>query len=149
MSVSMHRVRTVRAYDLRVRGDGTRVLVDRLWPRGLSKQRADFDEWQKDVAPSTGLRKWYGHKPELFDEFSARYRAELEDPVRVSILSHLFAVARHGNLTLVTASKAVEISEAAVLVSILTAQSLPAASANNRSHRPDLAAKATDDKEVC
>jgi uncharacterized protein YeaO (DUF488 family) len=115
----LHHVRIARAYDPRVRGDGTRVLVDRLWPRGLSKQNADFDEWQKDVAPSNVLRQWYGHDPDLFDDFSARYRAELEDPVRARIVSHLAAIARHGNLTLVTASKAADISEAAVLVGIL------------------------------
>lgn len=145
MSVRAHRVRVGRAYDPRVRGDGTRVLVDRLWPRGLTKQRADFDEWQKDVAPSTALRKWYGHDPDLFDEFSARYRAELADPVRARIMSHLFAVARHGNLTVVTASKAFEISEAAVLVAVLVAEVPPAV---NRSHAPVAARAAADDREV-
>ncbi|MEA9985963.1 DUF488 domain-containing protein [Subtercola sp. RTI3] len=148
MSVSAHRVRIGRAYDSRVRGDGIRVLVDRLWPRGLSKERADFDEWQKDVAPSPVLRQWYGHDPDLFDEFSARYRAELEDPVRARILVHLFAVARHGNLTMITASKAAEISEAAVLVSILNGESRSATAANDRSHTPDLAA-ATNEQKVC
>ncbi|MDY7544564.1 MULTISPECIES: DUF488 domain-containing protein [unclassified Cryobacterium] len=126
MSVVAHRVRISRAYDARVRGDGTRVLVDRLWPRGLSKQRANFDEWQKAVAPSTALRQWYGHDPKLFAEFSARYRSELAYPVQAKVLSHLFAVARHGNLTVLTASKSVEISEAAVLVAILNDERSPA-----------------------
>ena len=148
MSVNAHRVRVGRAYDARVRGDGTRVLVDRLWPRGLTKQRADFDEWQKDVAPSTALRRWYGHDPALFDEFSTRYRAELAEPVRARVMSHLFAVARHGNLTLVTASKAVEISEAAVLVSILNGGSQPGTVANDGSQRPGSAAAATGEREV-
>lgn len=148
MSVRAHRVRVGRAYDARVRGSGTRVLVDRLWPRGLSKQRADFDEWQKNVAPSTGLRQWYGHDPDLFDEFSTRYRAELEDPVRARVMSHLFAVARHGNLTLVTASKSVEISEAAVLVAILNGGSQPGARANDASQKPGFAATATGEREV-
>nr|WP_201799368.1 DUF488 family protein [Subtercola vilae] len=114
-------MRVGRAYDARVRGDGVRVLVDRLWPRGLSKGAADFDEWQKAVAPSTALRQWYGHDPVLFEEFSARYRVELEDPDRARILSHLRALARHGNVTVLTASKAADISEAAVLVGILRA----------------------------
>ena len=58
--------------------DGYRVLVDRLWPRGVSKERAELDEWCTDVAPSTELRTWFGHRPERFDEFAARYRVELE-----------------------------------------------------------------------
>ena len=148
MSVSEHHVRIGGAYDSRARGDGTRVLVDRLWPRGLSKERADFDEWQKDVAPSTGLRQWYGHDPDLFDEFSARYRAELEDPAQARIMVHLFAVARHGNLTMITASKAVEISEAAVLASILNGETQYGTVANDGSHKPHLAA-ATGDRGVC
>jgi uncharacterized protein YeaO (DUF488 family) len=117
-----HHIRVGRAYDERARGDGTRVLVDRLWPRGLSKDRADFDEWQKGIAPTTALRKWYGHDPDLFTEFVVRYRKELQDPTRAEILTHLAALARHGNLTVVTASKAVEISEAAVLVHLLSAE---------------------------
>lgn len=115
-----HRVRIGRAYDARAWGDGARVLVDRLWPRGLSSQRAEFDEWQKDIAPSTSLREWYGHDPDLFTEFTTRYREELKDPARAEILMHLAALARHANLTLLTASKASEISEAAVLVQLLT-----------------------------
>ena len=145
MSLGDRSLRVGRAYDARVRGDGVRVLVDRLWPRGLSKQRADFDEWQRDVAPSTGLRQWYGHDPELFDEFSARYRVELADRVKSRIMSHLFAVARHGNLTVVTASKAVEISEAAVLVSILNGETLPA---DDSSQGPAVKAPAPPDREV-
>ena len=64
-----HPVRTGRIYDERIRGDGVRVLVDRLWPRGLSKESAQIDEWCKEVAPSTALRKWYGHGPQRFEEF--------------------------------------------------------------------------------
>jgi uncharacterized protein YeaO (DUF488 family) len=66
-----------RIYDDVSEKDGYRVLVDRLWPRGVSKERAQLDEWNKDIAPSTGLREWFGHKPERFEEFSVRYRAEL------------------------------------------------------------------------
>ncbi|MGZ4521264.1 MAG: DUF488 domain-containing protein, partial [Mycobacteriaceae bacterium] len=74
---SKHDVNVRRAYDEPGAGDGARVLVDRIWPRGLSKERADFDEWCRTVAPSTELRKWYAHDPERFEEFGRRYRTEL------------------------------------------------------------------------
>lgn len=119
--VSDHKVQVRRAYDEPVRGDGKRVLVDRIWPRGLSKQKAGFDEWCKQVAPSTQLRKWYNHDPERFTEFGVRYRRELEEPERAEVLEHLRALARHGNLTLITATKDAEISEAAVLANMLKA----------------------------
>ena len=90
-----HAVKVGRPYDPRKRGDGLRVLVDRIWPRGLTKERADLDEWCKQIAPSTGLRKWYGHDPERFEEAEKR------------------------NLTLLTASKRVDISEAVVLAEVL------------------------------
>ena len=95
--------------------DGQRVLVDRLWPRGLSKERAHLDEWCKDVAPSTGLRQWYGHDPGRFEEFARRYRAELDEPERAAAYSQLRELAAHGPLTLLTAAKRSDISEAAVL----------------------------------
>jgi uncharacterized protein YeaO (DUF488 family) len=112
-------VRVRRAYDARVRGDGHRVLVDRIWPRGLSKEKADLDDWCKAVAPSTTLRKWYGHDPKRFDEFGRRYRAELEEPERAEALQHLRNLAKQRNLTLLTATKHADISEAAVLVELL------------------------------
>ncbi|WP_174776935.1 DUF488 domain-containing protein [Cryobacterium algoritolerans] len=117
--VSKHQVKVGRAYDESARGDGQRVLVDRIWPRGLSKGEADFDEWCKQVAPSTELRKWYNHDPERYAEFGVRYRVELEEPERAEAVEHLRALARHGNLTLITATKQAEISEAAVLVELL------------------------------
>jgi uncharacterized protein YeaO (DUF488 family) len=117
--MSRQRVHVRRAYDERQRGDGARVLVDRLWPRGLSRERADLDEWCKDVAPSPELRKWYAHDPERFAEFRRRYRAELRQPARAEALRHLQALHRRGNLTLLTATKAPEISEAAVLQELL------------------------------
>ena len=116
---SKHEVRVRRAYDEPVRDDGARVLVDRIWPRGLSKERADFDEWCKAVAPSTTLRKWYGHDPERFEEFGRRYRAELEEPERAAALRHLRDLATHGTLTLITATKHADISEAVVLADLL------------------------------
>lgn len=116
-------VRVRRAYDKPERGDGTRVLVDRMWPRGLKKQDANFDEWCKAVAPSAALRKWYGHDPERFGEFGRRYRAELEDPGRAEVLGHLRDLVSRGTPTLLTATKHAEISQAAVLADLLGADS--------------------------
>ena len=74
-----------RIYESASEGDGRRCLVDRLWPRGISKERARLDEWAKDVAPSPALCAWFGHKPELFAEFSEKYRAELDvDPEKTA-----------------------------------------------------------------
>src|SRR3954454_8966047 len=118
-AMSRRRVSVGRVYDERRRGDGVRVLVDRLWPRGLSRERADLDEWCKDVAPSPELRRWYAHDSERFAEFRRRYRAELREPARAEALDHLRALAKRRNLTLLTATKSPEISEAAVLHDLL------------------------------
>lgn len=114
------RVQVRRIYDAPMPDDGARVLVDRLWPRGVSKERAHLDEWCKQIAPSTELRTWYHHAPELFDEFSRRYTAELDDPEPAAALAHLKDLAGHATLTLLTATKNPDISEAAVLSAILT-----------------------------
>ena len=113
-------VRVRRVYAEPQPDDGTRVLVDRLWPRGVSKARAALDEWCKHVAPSDELRKWYGHDPARFEEFARRYRRELEDPGRAEALAHLRALASDGPVTLLTATKQTAISEAAVLAAVLT-----------------------------
>ena len=105
--------------DQRRRGDGLRMLVDRLWPRGLSRERADLDEWCKDVAPSPELRKWHAHDPELFTEFRRCYRAELHEPHAPTHSTTSRTLARRRNLTLLTATKLPEISEAAVLRELL------------------------------
>lgn len=115
-----HHVKVGRVYDEPAQGDGARVLVDRIWPRGLSKEKAQLDEWCKAVAPSTALRKWFQHDPERFAEFSHRYHAELDEPERAEALQHLRDLARQGALTLLTASKRADISEATVLVNLLT-----------------------------
>jgi uncharacterized protein YeaO (DUF488 family) len=112
-------VRLRRVYEPATSGDGKRILVDRVWPRGLSKEKARLDEWEKDVAPSTELRKWYGHSPEKFDEFTRRYEAELDEPDRAEALRHLRELAGDGTITLLTATKDVDISQAAVLASLL------------------------------
>ncbi len=112
-------VQVRRAYDAPERGDGTRVLVDRIWPRGLTKIKAELDEWCKEVAPSTKLRKWYSHDPARFEEFSRRYHAELKQPERSDALAHLRDLAKDRTLTLLTATKQPEISEAEVLAEML------------------------------
>ncbi len=101
-------------------GNGQRVLVDRLWPRGVSKERAALDEWAKDVAPSDGLRRWYGHEPTKFSEFAARYRAELALAPGRDAVDRLRALAEKSPVTLVTATRDVERSGAAVLLDVLT-----------------------------
>lgn len=100
--------------------DGTRVLVDRVWPRGISKEKAALDDWNKDVAPSTELRKWYGHDPEKFEEFSERYRKELDTKQGKEALDALRESVRGKRLTLLTASKAADISQAEVLKDLLS-----------------------------
>ncbi|GAA2242722.1 DUF488 family protein [Kitasatospora cystarginea] len=95
--------------------DGVRVLVDRVWPRGLRKDAGAFDVWMKEVAPSTELRRWYGHDPERYGEFRRRYLAELRDPDHQEALRSLTEIADSGPLTLLTASRDVDHSQAAVL----------------------------------
>ena len=113
-------VRVRRVYDEPHPDDGTRVLVARRWPRGMSKTRARLDQWYPAVAPSTQLRTWYHHQPERFDEFTRRYLHELTQPDRADALAHLRDLAESGPLTLLTATKAAGISEAAVLATLLT-----------------------------
>ena len=112
-------IRVRRIYDDPVPEDGTRVLVDRVWPRGLRKDAAHLDDWAKDVAPSSELRTWYGHDPAKFGEFRVRYTAELAQPGPQAALSRLRALAAKGPVTLLTATKAIDISQAAVLAQLL------------------------------
>ncbi|YCK35775.1 DUF488 domain-containing protein [Actinomadura sp. ATCC 39365] len=116
-----NKVRVRRVYEEPAPDDGARVLVDRLWPRGLAKADAHLDEWCKQVAPSTELRTWYRHEPDRFAEFGHRYRDELAEPERAEAVAHLRELAGKGPLTLLTATKEPEISEAAVLAELLGA----------------------------
>ena len=116
------RVTVKRVYDAPTRRDGVRILVDRLWPRGLAKEDAHLDQWCKELAPTTALRKFYGHRPERFGEFSRRYRAELDEPERVAALKGLQRLANRRHVTLLTATRDVEHSGAAVLAAILRAR---------------------------
>ena len=113
------KVQVRRIYEKPTPGDGTRVLVDRIWPRGLTKAKAALDEWCKEVAPSTELRKWYSHDRERFEEFGRRYRAELKEPERADAMAHLRKLAKGRPLSLLTATRQPEISEAAVLAELL------------------------------
>lgn len=114
--IELHRV-----YDDRGREHaGYRVLVDRLWPRGVTKADAAVDEWLKDAAPSTELRRWYGHDVARFEEFARRYRAELRRTPASAAVDHLIELARTNRLTLVTATRDVEHSGARVLHQLVT-----------------------------
>lgn len=104
-----------RVYEDPLPVDGLRVLVDRVWPRGMTKNAAHLDEWIKDVAPSTPLRRWYGHRPERFTEFRRRYLAELADPQPAAAMSRLRELTRTRRVTLLTATRDVDHSQAAVL----------------------------------
>lgn len=112
-------VRLGRIYDTATEQDGHRVLVDRLWPRGMTKARAEIDEWCKQVAPSTALRKWYHHDPGRFGEFRRRYRLELETGEQASALRHLQTLTTDRVVTLLTASTNPSTSEAEVLAELL------------------------------
>jgi uncharacterized protein YeaO (DUF488 family) len=110
-------IKLKRAYERAEPSDGFRVLVDRLWPRGLSKEKAHIDEWLPDIAPSTELRKWFGHDPEKWPEFQRRYRAELTTKKR--LLEKLLGDAAGRDITLVYASRELRYNNAAVLKEVL------------------------------
>jgi uncharacterized protein YeaO (DUF488 family) len=110
-------VRLKRAYESPDAGDGTRVLVDRLWPRGVKKAEAAIDRWAKDLSPSTDLRKWFGHDPERWPEFRKRYIEELR--AHPEQIDELRALARQGPVTLVYAARDEEHNDAVVLRDVL------------------------------
>ena len=110
-------IRLKRAYEPASPSDGYRVLVDRLWPRGVSKKRAKLDEWLKELPPSTELREWFGHEPSRFPEFRRRYIGELRRQ-RVQ-LTELRRRAREGTLTLVYSAHDSEHNDAVVLAEVL------------------------------
>jgi len=111
-------VRTKRIYEDPDPEDGTRVLVDRLWPRGVSKEEAQLDGWMQEVAPSDDLREWFDHDPDRWDEFSERYRDELDD--RSELVDRLLECAQSGTLTLLYAAADEEHNNAVVLADYLT-----------------------------
>ncbi|GGW44079.1 MULTISPECIES: DUF488 domain-containing protein [Streptomyces] len=112
-------VRVRRVYDPPEPGDGVRVLVDRLWPRGLAKDAARVDEWPKGLTPSNELRRWYHAGEGSYEEFARRYEAELAEPEAAGLLDRVRELADAGPVTLLTAVKEPEHSHAAVLVRLL------------------------------
>jgi uncharacterized protein YeaO (DUF488 family) len=112
-----HRIKLKRAYDPPARDDGIRILVDRLWPRGVKKTAASIDEWMKEIAPSTSLRKWFSHDPSKWQEFRRRYQKEIaEHPIE---LDRLRALVQHGPITLVFSARDQEHNDAVVLRDML------------------------------
>ncbi len=110
-------VRTKRAYEPPEAGDGYRVLIDRLWPRGVSREEARLDEWARELAPSSELRQWFGHDPARYEEFRGRYLAELG--LQAEKLRELRGRARRGTVTLVYAARDTEHNDAVVLAELL------------------------------
>jgi uncharacterized protein YeaO (DUF488 family) len=111
-------IRIKRAYDPPEASDGLRVLIDRLWPRGMPKAKLKLDAWVRHLAPSNALRKWYRHDPEKFAEFRKRYRAELD--AQGEGLAELRAAVKGRTVTLLTATKELDLSHATVLRELLT-----------------------------
>jgi uncharacterized protein YeaO (DUF488 family) len=117
MPTKIKRVAIKRVYDEPQAGDGTRVLVDRLWPRGLTKEKAKVDRWLKEIAPTTELRKWFAHDPKKWAEFQSRYLDELKlYSEQIELLKH---EAKRGPITLLYGAKDEEHNEAVVLQKIL------------------------------
>ncbi|MDF3074799.1 MAG: hypothetical protein K0S54_2466 [Alphaproteobacteria bacterium] len=114
-------IRVKRAYERRTAADGTRILVDRLWPRGLSRKAAAIDRWAKEIAPSTALRKWFAHDPARWREFQRRYAAELRR--HSDALRMLRAQARRGPVTLVYSARDEVHNDAVVLRNVLLGRS--------------------------
>jgi uncharacterized protein YeaO (DUF488 family) len=106
-------IKVKRVYEAPVSGDGRRILIDRLWPRGLSKAGAKVDLWMKEISPSTELRQWYQHGPEKWPEFKKRYHAELD--ANPSAVDELLALARRGELTLLFGSREERLNNAFAL----------------------------------
>src|SRR5688572_10633550 len=112
-------IKLKRAYEPPSPDDGERYLVERLWPRGIAKSEFPLTGWLKDLAPSTSLRKWYGHKAELWPEFAERYKSELEPPEKQALLLDLARKSATRSITLVFATKQVELSGAVVLKEVI------------------------------
>jgi len=109
-----------RAYEPVEAADGQRILIDRLWPRGLSKSEAHIDEWLKDLAPSTELRKWFGHDLEKWDEFKKRYQKELSSPDKIKLMENIAQKVKQANITLIYSAKDTEHSDVRVLEELIT-----------------------------
>jgi len=115
-------IRLARAYDEPSPDDGYRVLVDRLWPRGRTKEELRLDAWERELGPSDELRRWFGHDPARWDEFQTRYRAELAAPEKVRLLDELAARAREGRLTIIFGARDTEHNQARVVANEIEAR---------------------------
>ncbi len=113
----MNKIRIKRIYEIPLDEDGYRILVDKLWPRGLKKENAALDEWNKSIPPSTELRKWFGHKAENFKRFEELYKIELK--AKTEELKRIKSIAMAQNLTLLYAAKNEQINHAIVLLNVL------------------------------
>ncbi len=110
----------IRLYEDTGRSVGDfRALVDRLWPRGLTRETVDYDEWVKELAPSSDLRRWYSHDPHRFEEFSSQYKSELDTLPKLSLMESLLQKAAHSRLVFLTATRDLEHSGALVLKSVI------------------------------
>jgi uncharacterized protein YeaO (DUF488 family) len=118
----MGRFQIKRVYEAPEASDGFRVLVDRLWPRGMAKERAALNLWMKDIAPSTELRRWFGHDPKRWKKFQTRYRAELKE--HDTDLAQLRSQARKGTVTLLFGARDIEHNEAVVLRNVLVGSTI-------------------------
>lgn len=128
-SIPAANIKLKRAYEPVDPEDGTRILVDRLWPRGVSKVEAALDQWMKEIAPSTELRKWFGHDPGRWKEFCRRYSAELKQ--NSELLSNLRSLARQGPVTLVYSAHDEVHNDAIVLRDVILGRPVPHASDRN------------------
>jgi uncharacterized protein YeaO (DUF488 family) len=117
--MARHQIAIKRIYETPEKDDGTRVLVERLWPRGFTKERAHIDLWLKEIAPSNDLRHWFNHEPAKFDEFRRRYEEELKAPEGQAALKRLSDMALQGTLTLVYSAHDSEHNNAVVLRDLL------------------------------
>lgn len=120
-SFPVSHLRLKRAYEPAAPEDGMRILVDRLWPRGISKEKASLYEWEKEIAPSTELRQWFGHDPERWTEFQRRYRAELRK--HADILDHIRELAKKQTVTLIYGAHDEKHNDAVVLRDVLVEES--------------------------
>lgn len=112
-------IRVKRVYDPIDPEDGVRILVDRLWPRGISRERAQIDEWYREIAPSTELRKWFNHREDLWEEFRRKYKAELTQKPRKTLVEKLYFLSQRSNVTLLYSAKDSQHNNAIVLLEVL------------------------------
>jgi uncharacterized protein YeaO (DUF488 family) len=109
-----------RAYEDKKASDGKRILIDRLWPRGVRKTEAGIDEWLKELAPSTELRRWFGHVPEKWEGFKRRYKKELAAPEKIQLMGNIAHTAKRADITLIYSARDSEHSDVKVLEELIT-----------------------------